>query len=89
MTTDTSDILRARLAGQSRRALADSIGVKYWDITDVLNGRAGRDRENRLRVALGLPPLPELALVAIDLKRQRVIARTPYIPRRRWGVDIV
>lgn len=82
MSINTAEILRLELATQSRRKLAAAIGVRYWDITDVLNGHAGLERENRVRRALGLEPLATRVTVEIDPSTHRIVTQ-PYRPPRR------
>lgn len=87
--SDTRSALLDRLQGTSRRKLAAELGCNHWDITDGLNGRLGHDRENRIRAALSLPPLPQTMTVEIDPTRQRVVPRSKPRRRRFWNVLIV
>ena len=57
--------LRQRKNG-SMRKLARELDLPHSLVSDALTGRhnhIGRNAENRLRVALGLPPLPTAAMV--------------------------
>jgi len=60
MRQDTIEALRERRNGQSLRQLAAELGIAPGVLSDALNERhehVSLRAENRLRVALGLPPV--------------------------------
>lgn len=76
-TLETRKALRAALSAYtSRRQWAIAHDIAPVDVSDVLNGRpVSARRENKLRAALGLPPLRWQVVELLD--GQRVVTVTP------------